>query len=140
MGVDLDDRNLRGGGRRAGAVRRECRFSHSGSAMPWARMKRKWTYMSSTINAGSRNTWMVKKRCSVGGPTTGPPCSTSLMKAPSWAGGAEPAILIVTSVAKYDLVSQGSRYPVKENVRMISSISTPTIQLSSRGARYEPVQ
>jgi len=31
------------------------------------------------------------------------------MNAPSWAGGAEPVILMVTSVAKYALVSQGSR-------------------------------
>src|SRR5579872_3762823 len=74
--------------------------AHIGSEMPCARMSRKCTYISSVMRAGRTNTWMVKKRCSVGGPTTGPPCSTSRMNAPSCAGGAEPAILIVTSVAK----------------------------------------
>src|SRR5581483_4507710 len=141
--VHLDERDLvrrRDRGRRAGSVLLYELVHHMGSEMPCARMKRKCTYMSRVIKSGSTKTWMVKKRCSVGGPTTGPPWSTSLMKAPSCAGGAEPAILIVTSVAKYALVSQGSRYPVSEKARMISSIRTPTIQFSSRGARYEPVQ
>src|SRR5262245_59376445 len=61
--------------------------AHSGSEIPCARMKRKWTYMRPTMRAGSTNTCSVKKRCSVGGPTTGPPWSSSLMNRPSCAGG-----------------------------------------------------
>ena len=46
---------------------------------------------------------------SVGGPSTEPPWRRSLMNTPSCGGGARPAILIVTSVAKYALLSHGSR-------------------------------
>src|ERR1700674_1059901 len=103
-------------------------------------MNRKWTYISTTMMAGSRKTWMVKNRCRVGGPTTAPPWRISLINVPRIAGGGEPAILIVTSVAKYAFVAHGRRYPVSERKMMHKSMITPTIQLSSRGARDDPVQ
>src|SRR5439155_26977231 len=86
--------------RHAGSFFPHALIAHSGFEIPCARMNRKCTYINSTITAGSTNTCSVKKRCRVGGPTTGPPCSSSLTNMPSCGGGVRPAILIVTSVAK----------------------------------------
>src|SRR3981189_300424 len=84
MTVELDDLDLfrRGhSGTRSRLL--DLGLAHNGSEMPWARMNRKCTYINNTIRAGSTNTWRVKKRCRVGGPTTGPPCSSSLTNMPS---------------------------------------------------------
>ena len=66
--VDLDDRDRRCRGRRAWSfsardlVAHHTFFAHdlvahhNGAEMPWARMKRKWTYISRVISAGRRNT------------------------------------------------------------------------------------
>src|SRR2546423_12118732 len=100
MTVELDDLDfLRCRHRSAGSFLFHA-LGHSGSEIPCARMNRKCTYMSRTIRAGRTNTCSVKNRCSVPGPTTGPPCRSSLMNMPSCCGGVKPAILIVTSVAK----------------------------------------
>src|SRR5207247_9120171 len=86
--ADLELARRRGDGG-AGSFFLDLFLAHIGSEIPCARMKRKWTYIKSTISAGSTNTCSVKKRCSVGGPTTAPPCNTSLLKVPSHIGSAD---------------------------------------------------
>src|SRR5437016_10289622 len=84
VAVELDDLDLfRGDDSSPGPVFPDLFFAHSGSEIPCARMNRKCTYINRTIKAGSTNTRRVKKRCRVGGPTTGPPCASSRMKAPT---------------------------------------------------------
>src|SRR5262249_34243468 len=111
MAVRLHDLDLfrRRGHRGAGPFLLHVFLLHSGCEIPCARMNRKCTYIKRTISAGRTNTWSVKNRCRVGGPTTGPPWSSSLMNAATGGIGMPAVILIVTSVAKYALVSQGSR-------------------------------
>src|SRR4029077_8460181 len=124
VGVLLHDLDLFGRDSRSRSFLVDLLLAHSGSDIPCARISLKWMYIKRTINAGSTNTCSVKKRCSVGGPTTGPPWSSSLMNALTGWIGMPAVILMVTSVAKYALVSHGSKYPVRASARMMNNIST----------------
>ena len=71
--------------------------------MPCWRINRKWTYISTMINAGRMKTWMAKNLCRVPGPTTDPPWSSALVQPPMSMGpiaGGLHATCMVTEVAQ----------------------------------------